>query len=83
MALSCHRHTPHASNVSARPSPVETDFAFLPIFADLRYVTGIPRELPDYGAVIHPGGWIESAWQTPPHAASRTWCSSRPTAASR
>jgi Xaa-Pro dipeptidase len=43
----------------------EADLAFLPISADLQYVTGIPRDLPNYGAVIHPGGWIEGAWLTP------------------
>jgi Xaa-Pro aminopeptidase len=41
------------------------DLAFLPISADLQYLTGIPRDLPNYGAVLHPGAWLEGAWLTP------------------
>jgi len=38
------------------------DLIFLPISADLQYLTGIPRELPNYGAIIYPGGWLEGMW---------------------
>ena len=43
----------------------EADAAFLPLSSDLQYLTGIPRGLPNYGAVLHPGGWLEGAWLTP------------------
>lgn len=39
--------------------------AFLPISSDLQYLTGIPRDLPNFGAVLHPGAWLEGAWLTP------------------
>ncbi|MFN8375118.1 MAG: Xaa-Pro peptidase family protein [Anaerolineae bacterium] len=38
------------------------DVAFFPISADLQYLTGVPRDVPNYGAVLHPGGWLEGAW---------------------
>lgn len=41
------------------------DLAFFPISADLQYLTGIPRDIPNYGAVIHPGAWLEGVWMTP------------------
>lgn len=41
------------------------DLAFLPISADLRYLTGVPRAMPNFGAVLHPGAWLEGAWLTP------------------
>ena len=41
------------------------DLAFFPISADLQYLTGIPRDNPNYGAVLHPGAWLEGAWMTP------------------
>ena len=43
--------------------------AFFPISADLQYLTGIPRDIPNYGAVLHPGGWLEGAWIVPGHDA--------------
>jgi Xaa-Pro aminopeptidase len=44
------------------------DLAFLPPSADLQYLTGVPRDIPNYGAVIHPGAWLEGAWLSPNHA---------------
>jgi Xaa-Pro aminopeptidase len=44
------------------------DLAFFPISTDLHYLTGVPRDIPNYGAVLHPGGWLEGAWVTPTHA---------------
>ncbi len=44
------------------------DLAFLPVSADLEYLTGVPRDIPNYGAVMHPGAWLEGAWLTPNHA---------------
>lgn len=43
------------------------DVAFFPISADLQYLTGVPRDIPNFGAVMHPGAWLEGAWLTPNH----------------
>lgn len=43
----------------------EAQLAFVPISADLQYLTGVPRDIPNYGAVLHPGGWLEGAWIAP------------------
>jgi Xaa-Pro dipeptidase len=40
------------------------DAVFLPISADLQYLTGIPRDMPNYGAVLYPGRWLEGAFFT-------------------
>jgi Xaa-Pro dipeptidase len=45
----------------------QADLVFLPISADLQYLTGVPRDIPTYGAVMHPGAWLEGAWLTPNH----------------
>jgi Xaa-Pro dipeptidase len=42
----------------------EADLAFFPISADLQYLTGVPRDIPNFGAVMHPGAWLEGAWLT-------------------
>lgn len=47
----------------------KADLCFFPISADLQYLTGIPRDIPNYGAVLHPGGWLEGAWIAPGGAA--------------
>lgn len=44
------------------------DLAFLPISADLQYLTGVPRDIPNYGTTMHPGDWLEGAWISPKHA---------------
>lgn len=44
------------------------DVAFLPISADLQYLTGVPRDIPNYGNVMHPGDWLEGIWVAPTHA---------------
>ena len=44
------------------------DLAIIPISSDLQYLTGVPRDFPNYGNVIHPGDWLEGAWITPGHA---------------
>ena len=41
------------------------DLAFFPLSADLQYLTGVPRDIPNYGAVVHPGDWLEGAWLNP------------------
>ncbi len=40
---------------------------FFPLSADLQYLTGIRREMPNYGAILHPGGWVEGLWMTAQH----------------
>lgn len=44
------------------------DLAFFPVSADLQYLTGVPRDIPNYGAVMHPGAWLEGAWLGPNQA---------------
>ncbi len=46
----------------------KADLAFFPISADLHYLTGIQREMPNFGAVRHPGAWIEGLWLAPDQA---------------
>jgi Xaa-Pro dipeptidase len=46
----------------------KADVAFFPISADLQYLTGVPRDIPNFGAVMHPGAWLEGAWLTPNNA---------------
>lgn len=46
---------------------LDADVAFLPITSDLQYLTGVPRDIPNFGATIHPGAWLEGAWITPKH----------------
>lgn len=48
-------------------SAKQVHLAFFPISADLQYLTGIPRDIPNFGAVLHPGGWLEGAWISPDH----------------
>ena len=50
----------------------QADIAFFPMSADLQYLTGVPRDVPNYGRVMHPGEWLEGAWiltQSRPHFA--------------
>ena len=43
----------------------KADLVFIPISADLQYLTGVPRDFPNFGAVLHPGAWIEGLWLSP------------------
>ncbi|NDJ52744.1 MAG: aminopeptidase P family protein [Chloroflexi bacterium] len=43
----------------------DLDLVYLPISADMQYLTGIPREMPTFGAMIYPGMWVEGAWLAP------------------
>jgi Xaa-Pro aminopeptidase len=43
----------------------EADLAFIPTGTDLHYLAGVPRDIPNYGATLHPGGWLEGAWIAP------------------
>ncbi|MBM3525160.1 MAG: aminopeptidase P family protein, partial [Alphaproteobacteria bacterium] len=38
------------------------DCAFIPLSTDLHYLVGVPRDIPNYGVTLHPGGWVEGAW---------------------
>jgi Xaa-Pro aminopeptidase len=46
----------------------KADLAYIPICTDLDYLAGIPRDIPNFGVTLHPGGWLEGAWLTPSHA---------------
>lgn len=37
------------------------DLIFLPMSADLQYLTGIPRDMPNFGLTIYNGRWLEGA----------------------
>lgn len=41
------------------------DLMFLPRSASLFYLTGIPRDEPNYGNTVHPGEWVTGAWLAP------------------
>lgn len=43
----------------------EADLAFFPISADLQYLTGTPRDIPNFGWTLHPGAWLEGLWVAP------------------
>ena len=56
-------------NYSARVQAVQTkmaeqgiDLLFLSRSANLHYVTGVPREEPNFGNTIYPGEWLTGAW---------------------
>ncbi|MBF9050721.1 M24 family metallopeptidase [Roseobacter sp. HKCCD9010] len=44
------------------------DLVFIPIGTDLDYLTGIHRDIPNYGRNLHPGMWLEGAWLAPGRA---------------
>ncbi|MEM8586649.1 MAG: Xaa-Pro peptidase family protein [Pseudomonadota bacterium] len=44
------------------------DLVFFPIGTDLDYLTGIHRDIPNYGRNLHPGNWLEGAWLAPGRA---------------
>jgi Xaa-Pro dipeptidase len=43
----------------------KADVAYIPLCTDLDYLAGIPRDIPNFGVTLHPGGWLEGAWLTP------------------
>jgi Xaa-Pro dipeptidase len=43
----------------------DADLVFVNRGTDLDYLTGIHRDLPNYGRNLHPGDWLEGAWITP------------------
>lgn len=44
------------------------DLLFLPRSANLFYLTGIPRDEPNFGNTVHPGEWLTGAWFAPQRA---------------
>ncbi len=55
------------SRVNALQALIEqtADLVFFPLSADLQYLTGVPRDFPNFGAVLHPGAWVEGLWMAP------------------
>jgi Xaa-Pro aminopeptidase len=45
-----------------RMAEASVEVVFLPISADLQYLTGIGRDMPNFGAVLYPGRWLEGAF---------------------
>lgn len=45
--------------------PGKADLVFIPLGTDLDYLTGIHRDIPNYGRNLHPGMWLEGAWIAP------------------
>ncbi|MEO1452426.1 MAG: M24 family metallopeptidase, partial [Pseudomonadota bacterium] len=43
----------------------QADLVFFPMGTDLDYLTGIHRDIPNYGRNLHPGMWLEGAWIAP------------------
>ena len=43
----------------------KVDLSYFPFSADLQYLTGVPRDIPNFGHTMHPGAWLEGAWLTP------------------
>ncbi|HEX5692083.1 MAG TPA: aminopeptidase P family N-terminal domain-containing protein, partial [Roseiflexaceae bacterium] len=46
----------------------EIDLLFLSHSTNLHYLTGIPRDEPNFGNTIYPGEWLAGAWVTPDRA---------------
>jgi Xaa-Pro dipeptidase len=50
------------ANLRQHMAAASIDVVFLPISADLQYLTGIGRDMPNFGAVLYPGRWLEGAF---------------------
>lgn len=50
------------SRVQAAMADQQIDLLFLPISANLHYLTGIAREEPNFGNTMYPGEWLTGAW---------------------
>ncbi|MEZ4862038.1 MAG: Xaa-Pro peptidase family protein [Caldilineaceae bacterium] len=48
--------------VQQKMAEAAVDLLFLSRSANLHYVTGIPREEPNFGNTIYPGEWLTGAW---------------------
>ena len=60
--------TSYSERIQKFQQMVDADVVFLPISSDLQYLTGVPRDIPNFGATIHPGAWLEGAWISPKYA---------------
>ncbi len=60
MASYADRMTRFLSTIEGR-----ADLVFFPMGTDLDYLTGIHRDIPNYGRNLHPGMWLEGAWLAP------------------
>ena len=58
----------YAERIQKFQQIMDADLAFLPISSDLQYLTGVPRDIPNFGATIHPGAWLEGAWISPKYS---------------
>ena len=47
----------------------KAEVVFVPFGTDLDYLTGLHRDIPNYGRNLHPGMWLEGAWISPNHDA--------------
>ncbi|HVU12933.1 MAG TPA: Xaa-Pro peptidase family protein [Phototrophicaceae bacterium] len=57
--------TSYSERIQQFQQIMDADAAFLPISSDLQYLTGVPRDVPNFGATIHPGAWLEGGWFAP------------------
>jgi hypothetical protein len=64
MERSIMTHTSNAA-LSRNLTANHVDLALIPISADLQYLTGIPRDMPNFGNVMYPGAWLEGLFLTP------------------
>ncbi len=55
-------YTERLHAVQARMAEQRVDLLFLPISASLHYLTGLPREEPNFGNTLYPGQWLTGAW---------------------
>jgi Xaa-Pro aminopeptidase len=51
--------------LSARMEELGLDAVFLPPSSDLEYVTGLERDLPSFGQLAYPHGWVAGAFLVP------------------
>jgi Xaa-Pro aminopeptidase len=45
----------------------KAEVVFVPFGTDLDYLTGLHRDIPNWGRNLHPGMWLEGAWISPNH----------------
>jgi Xaa-Pro aminopeptidase len=50
------------ARVQSEMAGTGVDLLFLPISANLHYLTGIGREEPNFGNTMYPGEWVTGAW---------------------
>ena len=50
------------ARVQSEMAGTGVDLLFLPISANLHYLTGIGREEPNFGNTMYPGEWVTGTW---------------------